>query len=166
MQSVKNFLPWLASWLALVLDDKWPTEKKRELVKKAHRLFNKRGTPEGLKEILEIYIGHNSKANIQIIEHFKKRRWLVFGKETILGCNSFLWGLEGALGNSSKIGCFYLSNAEAPSITPFNMYAYKFSLILPTSYCNTDEKERTIRRIVELWKPAYTQFFLVKVIPK
>ena len=41
-----EFLPWLASWLALALDQEWPERKKRILVKHAVELYKLRG-PRG-----------------------------------------------------------------------------------------------------------------------
>jgi phage tail-like protein len=52
-----DYLPWLASWVALVLDEEWVEEKKRELISEAVRLYQQRGTLPGLKRYLEIYTG-------------------------------------------------------------------------------------------------------------
>lgn len=49
-------LSWLASWLALSPDETWSTAGKRELVRRAHDLFKKRGTRQGLRELLSIYL--------------------------------------------------------------------------------------------------------------
>jgi phage tail-like protein len=56
-----DFLPWLATWVALVLDEQWPEEKKRLLISKAMGLYQGRGTVESLKEYLEIYTGTEKK---------------------------------------------------------------------------------------------------------
>jgi phage tail-like protein len=60
-----EFLPWLASWINLVLDERWPVEKRRRLLGAAVGLYRKRGTRQGLEEYLEIYTGTRP----QIIEH-------------------------------------------------------------------------------------------------
>ncbi len=52
-----DFLPWLASWVALVLDPDWDESKRRELIAKAVDLYRYRGTVKGLKEYLKIYTG-------------------------------------------------------------------------------------------------------------
>jgi len=49
-------LSWLASWLALAPDESWTTEAKRELVRRAHELFKQRGTRQGLRALLGIYL--------------------------------------------------------------------------------------------------------------
>lgn len=55
----RDFLPWLAGWLALTLRKDWGDERdeivQRELIAKAGRLYGLRGTRQGLKEFLEIY---------------------------------------------------------------------------------------------------------------
>lgn len=53
----ESFLPWLASWVGLVLDDRWPEDKRRELIKSAAELYRWRGTRRGLSQYLEIYTG-------------------------------------------------------------------------------------------------------------
>lgn len=50
-------LPWLASWVDLVLDERWPLEKRRLLVRRAADLYRWRGTARGLKAYLQIYAG-------------------------------------------------------------------------------------------------------------
>jgi phage tail-like protein len=52
-----SFLPWLASWLGLVLDERWPEIKRRQLVRSAVDLYRWRGTKRGLSEYLKLYTG-------------------------------------------------------------------------------------------------------------
>jgi len=52
-----ELLPWLASWVNLVLDETWPEAKRRELIRSAVELYQWRGTSRGLKEYLRIYTG-------------------------------------------------------------------------------------------------------------
>jgi len=65
-QSGAGFLPWLASWVNLVLDENWPIQKQRELIRSAVELYRWRGTKRGLREYLRIYTG----VEPEIIEHF------------------------------------------------------------------------------------------------
>lgn len=53
----REFLPWLASWVALVMDPEWQESKQRELIAKALDLYRRRGTVGGLKQYLKIYTG-------------------------------------------------------------------------------------------------------------
>jgi phage tail-like protein len=52
-----QFLPWLSSWVALVLDETWPVEKRRRLIREALELYRWRGTIRGIQSFVEIYAG-------------------------------------------------------------------------------------------------------------
>ena len=64
-----SFLPWLASWFDLALDENWPEERRRELIHRGTELYRWRGTRRGLLAYLRIYAGVEPK----IVEHLKKR---------------------------------------------------------------------------------------------
>lgn len=49
------FLDWLATWVALALNENWPEMKRRRLIKEAVELYRWRGTRRGLSRYLEIY---------------------------------------------------------------------------------------------------------------
>lgn len=51
----QSFLPWLASWVALELDDTWSEEKQRRQIAEAIDLHRLRGTVQGLKHGLGLY---------------------------------------------------------------------------------------------------------------
>jgi phage tail-like protein len=53
----QDFLPWLATWIALVLDEEWDEDKRRRLLGEAMELYQWRGTVHGMKRYLEIYTG-------------------------------------------------------------------------------------------------------------
>lgn len=50
-----DFLPWLASWLALTLREDWDDLRRSELVARAAQLYRLRGTKQGVEEFLRIY---------------------------------------------------------------------------------------------------------------
>ncbi len=52
-----ELLPWLASWLGLTLDERWPEEQRRALILAAVELYQWRGTRRGLSEFLRLYTG-------------------------------------------------------------------------------------------------------------
>ncbi len=52
-----DFLPWLATWVSLVLDPEWDEAKRRRLIDEAVELYRWRGTVRGLKRYLAIYTG-------------------------------------------------------------------------------------------------------------
>lgn len=52
-----DLLKWLSTWLGIAVDDRWTEEQTRQLLKRAPELYQKRGTREGLQELIEIFTG-------------------------------------------------------------------------------------------------------------
>jgi phage tail-like protein len=50
-------LPWLATWVDLVLNENWPLARRRALVGAAAELYRWRGTRRGLSDYIRIYTG-------------------------------------------------------------------------------------------------------------
>src|SRR5262245_46116273 len=116
-----DFLSWLASWIGLTLERSWPEAKRRKFLKEAGRLYDLRGTREGLWRELLLFLEIEANdcciadqpqtscrtraANCApvtpppcawqppplILEHFKLRRWLFVGAGR-LGDQAVLWG--------------------------------------------------------------------------
>jgi phage tail P2-like protein len=51
------FLPWLASWLGLSLNERWPEARRRRLLAQAMELYRWRGTHYGLVRMIEVCTG-------------------------------------------------------------------------------------------------------------
>ena len=51
-----EFLPWLAGWVSLSLQDNWDEEVKRKFISQMVPLYQIRGTVPGLKKMLQIYL--------------------------------------------------------------------------------------------------------------
>ena len=84
----RELLPWLASWVDLVLDESWPLERRRGLVRSAVYLFQWRGTRHGLSEYLRVYTGTEPK----ITEDFggiPLTGVARLGRDTILGGGNY-----------------------------------------------------------------------------
>ncbi len=62
-----NFLNWLSLWLGLKREQNWSDEKWRELLAKAVYFFKRRGTREGLSELIELYTQIKDKKKKPII---------------------------------------------------------------------------------------------------
>jgi phage tail-like protein len=54
-QTDEEFLPWLASWVALSLRADWDVNTKRAFIREIVPLYKLRGTKAGLQRMLEIY---------------------------------------------------------------------------------------------------------------
>lgn len=52
-----EYIQWLASWLGIALDARWPVERQRAVVLAAPELFRWRGTRRGLSQFIELYTG-------------------------------------------------------------------------------------------------------------
>lgn len=52
-----DFLPWLASWVGIELDETWPEGRQRAMVVAAARLHADRGTHRGLVDYLQLLTG-------------------------------------------------------------------------------------------------------------
>lgn len=55
LESPKDYLAWLADWVALAIDQDWPETKKRELIQQAIGIYGYRGTVRGLKLFMSIF---------------------------------------------------------------------------------------------------------------
>ncbi|MTI85725.1 MAG: hypothetical protein FH756_17980 [Firmicutes bacterium] len=67
-----KYLKWLASWLAVSVDDSWNEEQVRRLIKRSPELYKKRGTREGIAEIIEVFTGEKPF----IVEYFQYKELL------------------------------------------------------------------------------------------
>lgn len=57
LTSAEEFLPWLATWIALLVDEEWDEDQRRRLISEAVALYRWRGTRHGLQRYLGIYTG-------------------------------------------------------------------------------------------------------------
>lgn len=78
-----EFLPWLASWVGVELDENWPLARRRDLVYWAVTLYRWRGTRRGLREHLRLYTGRTPL----IVENFDGLR---LGQDGLLSENASL----------------------------------------------------------------------------
>jgi phage tail-like protein len=60
----RDFLPWLASWLGVELDETWPESRQRTMVAATARLHSARGTHRGLVGYLQLLTG----GEVELIE--------------------------------------------------------------------------------------------------
>src|SRR5262249_4597858 len=56
-------LSYLASWVALVLDQNWDLAKRRQWVKRIVSLYQRRGTRAALDEYLAMFVGDQAKVD-------------------------------------------------------------------------------------------------------
>lgn len=80
-----DFLPWLATWVGLVLDENWPEMKRRRLISEAVELYRWRGTRRGLSRYLEIYAGVKPEIADQPFYGMRLGSATLLGRDTVLG---------------------------------------------------------------------------------
>ncbi len=131
LECPEEFLEWLASWTAFVVDPGWDEAKKRRLVKEAIKLYSIRGTVKGLKVFLSIFTGFEP----EIIEN----TWPFDG---------FRIGVHSTIGVNSVI------------LPPVNL-AHCFVVQIPKAFKDTsDDMVIRIHDIIMSEKPAHTTYFL------
>jgi phage tail-like protein len=60
-----EFLGWLSRWVGFVMDENWPEDKKRQLLRSASEYYKVRGTVKGLT----LYLSHFVNVEPRIIEN-------------------------------------------------------------------------------------------------
>jgi len=69
----KEFLPWLAGWIALSLREDWSIDVQRAFIQQMVGIYHMRGTKAGLIKILELYLevsGLKSEEKIKVFDQF------------------------------------------------------------------------------------------------
>lgn len=142
-------LPWLASFLGLVLDDRWPEEVRRRAVDEAPWLFRNRGTVRGLRRFVEIYTGEP----VVVVEHFRLRS---MGGE-LVGESSPAFS-RSVVGAGLRVGGEVGSEEPEPlagtTADAFRTHAHRFTVLVGRSL--DPEEEDVVNRILEVHRPAHT----------
>ena len=126
-----DFLPWLASWLAISLNPEWSTLQRRRMLMAAASLFPYRGTSKAIREFVRIYTG----AKVDIEE------------------NS--WPFEGF-----RIGVHSTVGDDTVILPPMNLtHCFVVRLDKPVSQVPDDEIVK-VHQIIANQKPAHTSYFL------
>ncbi len=131
------FLPWLASWLDVELEEHWPEEGRRQLLRWAIALHRSRGTRWGLLKYLELYTGQKA----EIIERRSKN--FVLGTEVQLGPSI-------ALGRGNTPHTFTVTLRLPPIKAKSKKERKRLEEV----------RQRTIEAIIERQKPAHTIYTL------
>lgn len=159
-QAVKGeFLDWLGTWIAVLRDNNWPEGKRRELLKRAFRLYGLRGTMQGLQELIELF----TEGETVIIEHHRLRTPMVLSVNSTLGASAVVgqgFKKRLVLEESSRIGDFALIESDEPPEKPFEASAFDFTILADTSRLKSDAQMQALRRLIEEEKPAHTRCVL------
>lgn len=153
----EEVLPWLASFMGLVLDLRWPPAARRALIREVFWLFRFRGTVPGLKRFLELYLGYQ----VVIIERF---RLIGMGGATlsnldapgtsraIVGAGFRVGGAVGELQDAALSGTME---------SAFQLEAHRFVVVIPELL--TAEQLSVVQHVLDVHRPAHTAFDICTV---
>jgi phage tail-like protein len=139
-----RFLPWLATWFDLELDESWPEAQQRALLKEVIWLYRKRGTRGALQRYLEIY----TRGRVEITERRAKN--LKLGRTGRLGAGV-------ALGTANVPFTFTVRVTLPPLAPPANLTGEAAAAELARL---EKRRRRMIERIIEAEKPGHTSYRL------
>jgi phage tail-like protein len=137
-----RFLPWLASWFDLALDDNWSEAQQRELLNSVIWLYRRRGTRIALQRYLEIF----TQEPVEILE--KRAKNMTLGSRARLGVGV-------ALGTGNMPHTFTVKLRLRPIVPPADLEEEAAAREVVRL-----EKRRLalIERMINAEKPAHTSY--------
>jgi phage tail-like protein len=145
-------LPWLAGFIGLALDPCWPEAVQRRMVQEAAPLFRTRGTLASLRRMIEIL---TNDAKVVILENFRLRGGGVVGNDIVNESQAVL-GMGFRVGG--LIGDPTVQPLEDADPVDFDDFAHRFNVTIAAAL--SDEQLQCARRLIEMHKPAHTDFTL------
>ncbi|HVF48768.1 MAG TPA: phage tail protein [Pyrinomonadaceae bacterium] len=160
-----EYMRWLAAWLSLAVDKSWDEPRLRALVKRAPQLFKKRGTREGLEEMIEIFTGERPL----IVEHFQVKSMMRAAANAASNESAQLTNVvasrppvkreRGALRSEEDEAVRARAELAAIQSMYERLYGtdpYCFCVLLKPFQVKTEEERKAVRRLLDAEKPAHT----------
>jgi phage tail-like protein len=141
-----DFLTYLASWLALTLDQNWSLAKRRQWVQRIVPLYQRRGTRAALDEYLTMFVGSQARVDephgfvLGKVKNLKQTSTL--GVDTFLGAPPYYFRVCINYGFPEDVAQRAGIGAE-----PFDINVWRVI-------------RRSTQAIVDLEKPAHTYYDL------
>jgi phage tail-like protein len=183
-----NYLGWLASWLALELDEDWDEAMKRRVIGDAFEAYARRGTAEGLRQSLRVFAGVDAVIEEPILS---AAWWALPGKEegcepqapcpeateqkwratenSLLGVTTMLAPAEAqgaVVGTTALLDGSYLITDEEFGTPLFEDVAHQFSVQIYRGQLKCAETLPQVRALIEREKPAHTAYHLCIIEPR
>ncbi|HXS00962.1 MAG TPA: hypothetical protein VN724_10335 [Pyrinomonadaceae bacterium] len=194
-------LNFLASWFALPLEGEWDDEQKRTLLAAVSRIYfgrwkatgdenrclteidpanaTRRGTREGLRHYLQIYLENITRWTPEeqggfpvIDEGFRERQrlMLTLSDTARLSHGAPLWSPSATgrmqFGSFAREGEARLISTGDPQHEIFQEFAHRFRVFVPSSWITTTKDEEMLHRALSEEKPAHTSYDLCLVEPR
>jgi phage tail-like protein len=167
-----EWLPWLAGWLGIELDEAWPEEKKRRAVAGAYAAAAKRGTPAGLREAVRFATG----VDVRIVEPVLGGTWWTLPDEDEaplsggrLGFDTVLAPaeLDGAVaGTTAVLDGSYLAGEEGLGSHLYETVAHQFCVQVYERQTASPARLAEVRAVIEREKPAHAAWHLCVIAPR
>ncbi len=131
-----DFLDWIAGWTAFTVDLDWPEAEKRALIRRSVDLYRIRGTKRGLALFLKLFTGHEPD--------IAENTWPFKG-----------FRIEGE--GAEQGARVALDSVILPPVE----LAHCFVVTMPIKFESvTPEVVIRIHQIIQMEKPAHTQYYL------
>lgn len=176
-----EFLPWLASWLAVELDEHWPVAKQRAAIARAYAAHGRRGTAEGLRDVIAFELDLSTV----LVEPIQQASWWVLpagvepcgargaertedaGAGSLLG---FTTSLAAGQADSAVVGSATLDSSrilhESDHGVPlFDDTAHQFLVHVYRGAADAPRTRAALKRLIEREKPAHTNYRLLAIEP-
>jgi phage tail-like protein len=143
-------LDWLAGFLGLTLDERWPEAVRRQVIDEAPWLLRFRGTKRGLERLLELIVGRD----VMILERWRLRGAggaLLEGGDAPAGAAV----VGGGLRVGGEVGA---TGAEPATEDAFATHAHRFTVLVPALL--SAEQTGMIEHALDVHRPAHTIFEL------
>jgi phage tail-like protein len=184
----REFLGWLAEWLGLELDESWSEAKQRQILGEIFRLYARRGTSGGLRQILKVFAG----VDAVIEEPILNAAWWALPTTSASCCDSCASNTAGnapswqdtqnsilgfttmlapaqpqgaVVGTSATLDQSHLTTVDEFGAPLFSDVAYQFSVLVYRGQVMCTEVLPRIRALVDQEKPAHTVYQLCIVEP-
>lgn len=181
-----DWLPWLAGWLALELDEDWDEAMQRHVIAEVFKMYGKRGTAEGLRQALRLFarvhaiiqepilnaawwsLPAHEETKCNACEDVTDKSWQ--GTEnSILGFTTMLASAEAqgaVVGTTAILDQSHLIPAEEFGAPLFTDVVHQFSVLTYRGELKCHETLVRVRAVIEREKPAHTHYHLCIVEPR
>jgi phage tail-like protein len=181
-----EFLPWLAGWFALDLDEDWDEAQRRRLIAAAFERYSRRGTAIGLRESLRLFAGVEAIVEEPILQaawwslpaeqgscksdgkKSNEKLWDAT-ENSILGFTTMLAPAhpQGAvLGSTATLDQSHLITNEQFGAPLFEDVAHQFSVQVYRGQLKCPETLSEVHAVIQREKPAHTDYHLCVIEPR
>jgi phage tail-like protein len=165
-----DWLPWLADWLGLELDQTWPEEKKRRAIAGAFAAAARRGTPAGLRDAVRFETGVDIRISEPILCPVA---WSLpedgdmeggrLGFDTVLAA----FEPEGAVvGTTAILDGSFLKDEGGPGAHLYEAVAHQLCVQVYERQVSSPRRLADVHAVIEREKPAHTAFHLSVIRPR